>query len=429
MQDAGRAPQQGEDEVAEADADPVREQPGDRLHQAVGNLERGDDEGILLGREPKLGSQLRRQDAQGVAVDVVDHGAQGDQHQDVPAQPTDCLHDSPPSHGLAGRRSSRREVDAGEAAALVCAAGTIHQVGLRQDLGREILGVLLRAVAQPLAACRRPVAARVGRHAPGDQEADLRRVDAAQGEIQQVVQPEPGAEVAHLGWTRDRAADAHADALDAVLVPVKPGQALAPHLAQAVEAVRAEVAVQLEALVHAVHAGGVVGAGEDDAPDPMPPCALIDGVQADEVVLDHLRQRPFDAGACQVDQDIDAGEQAVHVRRVAQVAMGEVLAGTERLQRLGPACGAEVEAASEQGRAQEPAELAPGAGQGDLRHAGALRMVELSPVLWVSHCLSPPNRCARLAILGGLSRLCAGPFPDDRPESNLSCERSTRQVV
>lgn len=129
-----------------------------------------------------------------------------------------------------------------------------------------------------------------------------------------------------------------------------------------------------------MHADGVIGAGEDDAPDPVPPRALINGVKADEVVFDHLRQRPFDAGARHVDQDIDAGEQAVHVRRVAQVAMGEVLAGTERLQRLGPARGAQIDAPFEQGRAQETSQLATGTGQRGLGHPRLLKRIRVAGV-------------------------------------------------
>jgi len=82
----------GEHRVAQLQPDQVGDVAGDRLHQAVAELEGADDEGILLCREVELLLERRRQDAQGVAVDVVDHGAQHHQGKDLPPQTTDLVH-------------------------------------------------------------------------------------------------------------------------------------------------------------------------------------------------------------------------------------------------------------------------------------------------------------------------------------------------
>jgi hypothetical protein len=177
---------------------------------------------------------------------------------------------------------------------LVALPDRVDRIRLAQDLGGIVLGVLLRHVAQHGALRGGPVAARVGRYAPGDQEPGVLGLDAAHGELQQVVQAEPGAEVAELGRLRDGAADAHADALDLVLFPIKPGHAFAPHLAQPVEPVRPEVAFQAELGSSLVHADGVVRAGEDDPLHLVPARAFIDRLQPDQVVLDDLRQRALD---------------------------------------------------------------------------------------------------------------------------------------
>src|SRR5580658_3986752 len=235
---------------------------------------------------------------------------------------------------LAGGQSGRslrrrREVDAGEAATLVTPPDGVARVGAGKDLRGVILGVLHRVIAEGLAGGRRPVAARVGGNAPGDEETDVLRLDAAQVERQVIVEAEPGAEVARLGRPWDRAADPDAHALDAVLVPIEPREALAPHLAEPVEAVGPEIAVKTEMLANVVQADCVVRAGEHDAAHPVAPRTLVDLMQPDEVVFDDLRQRALDAGAGEVDQHVDAGEQAIDIRGIAQIAVAEVLAGMQ----------------------------------------------------------------------------------------------------
>ena len=58
----------------------------------------------------------------------------------------------------------------------------------------------------------------------------------------------------------------------------------------------------------------------------MPPGALVDRVQADQVVLDDLGQRPLDAGGRHVDQHVDAFEQLVDQGGIAQVAVTDLFA-------------------------------------------------------------------------------------------------------
>ena len=193
-----------------------------------------------------------------------------------------------PDHVAARAAVDRSEVDAREATALVAPADLVERIALGQDFGGVILGILHGLIGQALAARRSPIAARVVRDAPADDEADLRRGDAAHRELDQVIEAEPGAEMAELSRPLDRAADTHADAFDPVLVPIESCHPLAPHLAQAIEAVGVEIAVEVELLVDAMHADRVVGAGEDDAPHAMPARAFVHRVQAYEVVLDDL---------------------------------------------------------------------------------------------------------------------------------------------
>ena len=174
--------------------------------------------------------------------------------------------------------------------------------------------------------------------------------------------PQPCAEMAELRRPLLVGADPDADALDPVLVPVHPGHRLAPDLAEAIEPIRPELAIEPQRLVHRMHADGVVGTGEQDALHAMPPGALIDFVQRTQIILDDLGQRTLDAGAGQVDQHIDALEQPVHHRRVAQVAVADILALDQRLQRLGAAGRPQIDAALEQFRPQHAPDIAPGSG-------------------------------------------------------------------
>lgn len=60
VQHGGHGPKQCEQEIAETEADQIGKETGDRLCQAVENLESGDDEGILLRREMRLVLKHRR---------------------------------------------------------------------------------------------------------------------------------------------------------------------------------------------------------------------------------------------------------------------------------------------------------------------------------------------------------------------------------
>ena len=82
-------------------------------------------------------------------------------------------------------------------------------------------------------------------------------------------------------------------------------------------------------------------------------------------------QRPLDAGPGHVDQHVHAREQPVDHRRVPQVAVHQVLARPQRLQRPAPARRAQVDPALEQGGPQHLADVPAGPRECDLRHAAA----------------------------------------------------------
>src|SRR3954452_2833619 len=65
-----------------------------------------------------------------------------------------------------------------EGSALKPLRDRVERIGLGQDLLRVVLRVLHRAVADPLAGAVVPVAARVGRHAPHRDVADVPGLDA-----------------------------------------------------------------------------------------------------------------------------------------------------------------------------------------------------------------------------------------------------------
>src|SRR6201984_3647184 len=153
-------------------------------------------------------------------------------------------------------------VEAREAPALILLADRIKRVLLPHDFRREILGILHRPVAERRATGRRPVTSRIVRYAPCSDEADIRRLDAAIDELDEVFEAEPGAQVAKFGRPLECTADPHADALDAVLVPVEAGQPLAPHFAQTVQTVGAKVTIQGEPFSRLMHAYRMVRAGE-----------------------------------------------------------------------------------------------------------------------------------------------------------------------
>src|SRR5215203_1217662 len=140
-------------------------------------------------------------------------------------------------------------------------------------------------VAKALGTVRLPVAARIVGDAPNRQVADATHLDASHHEFDHILQAEPRAKVPELGRALERAADAHGDALDPVLVPVHPGYGLAPRLAEPVDAVRAKWSVKRQSVGNRVHAEGMVRTGEDDPADAVPARALVHLIEAAQVVL------------------------------------------------------------------------------------------------------------------------------------------------
>jgi hypothetical protein len=87
------------------------------------------------------------------------------------------------------------------------------------------------------------------------------------------------------------------------------------------------------------------GAGEDHPPHFVVTVTLVDLVEPDEIVLDDFRQRPLDTRSRQVNQHVDAVEQAIDDRGVAQIAVHDVLALVQRHQRVPAPCRAQVDTA------------------------------------------------------------------------------------
>ena len=94
LQAAGDRPQRRKQGEAEPEADEIDDQPADRLHDRVADLERADDVGILLRADAHLVLQRGREHAERVARKVVDDGAEGDQRDDPPSQASNFRHGS-----------------------------------------------------------------------------------------------------------------------------------------------------------------------------------------------------------------------------------------------------------------------------------------------------------------------------------------------
>src|SRR3954451_14473797 len=241
-------------------------------------------------------------------------------------QPTVVLHNRPGSSQTPPGREAwtllgRRVVHRGEASALEFLSDWVQRIGPGQDLRGVVLRVLNRTVADPLGDAVVPIATGVVRHAPDSKVPDLTRFDAAQHELRDVLVAEPRREVPELGRPLQGAPNSHRDALSPVLVPVHPGYILAPGLAEAVKSVGAERGIDRELVCDRVHPERMVRAGEDNPLYPMPAGALVDLVQSAKIVLDDLRQRALNAGSRQVDQNVDAVQQAIDHLWLAKVAV------------------------------------------------------------------------------------------------------------
>jgi hypothetical protein len=106
-----------------------------------------------------------------------------------------------------------------------------------------------------------------------------------------------------------------------------------------------------------MHAEGMIGTGEDDPPHALAPRPLVDLDKAAQVVLDNLGQGPLDARPCHVDEHVDAVEQAVDHRRIAEVSVHDLLIRGERSQRFRSAGGTQADAALQEPRPQHASDL------------------------------------------------------------------------
>ena len=104
----------------------------------------------------------------------------------------------------------------------------------------------------------------------------------------------------------------------------------------------------------------------------MPARAFIDLDQGAQVVVDDLGQRLLYAGAGHVHQHVNAGQQLVDHRRIAQIAMHQVFALVLGRQRPRAAGRAQVEATLTQATAQHLAHMATRPTQCHLGHRDSL---------------------------------------------------------
>src|SRR5438093_573398 len=140
--------------------------------------------------------------------------------------------------GSPGTRVEWSEVQGDETSTLVLLRDRIEWIRLLQNLCGEILAILFRLVAELLRPGVVPVTTRIVRNPPHCHVADVRDVYALHHQFDQILRAEPCTEMTEFGrWLPHRGADAHRNALDAMLVPVHARHRLAPDLRQAVEAV------------------------------------------------------------------------------------------------------------------------------------------------------------------------------------------------
>src|SRR5438105_2760559 len=260
-------------------------------------------------------------------------------------------------------RIERSEVQGNETSPLVLLCDWVQWIRLLQNLCGEILAILFWLIAELLCTGVVPVTARVVRDAPHGHIADVGNVYALHHQVHQILGAKPRAQLAELcRRLAHRSADAHGNALDAVLVPVHARHRLAPDLRQAVKAVGPKRRIELELVLDRMHAEGVVRAGEDHAPHLVAARTFVDLVQADEIVLDDLRQRPLDTCSRQVNQHVDAIEQAIDDGGIAQIAVHDVLALMQRRQRIPAPRRAQIDTAFLELSTKNPAHIARGSG-------------------------------------------------------------------
>ncbi|MNW00642.1 hypothetical protein D3C71_1961650 [compost metagenome] len=102
-------------------------------------------------------------------------------------------------------------------------------------------------------------------------------------------------------------------------------------------------------------------------------------MQRNQVVVYDFLQRAFDAGAGHVDQHIDALQQRVHGRRVAQIAVRQIFRIMQRRGRREPHGRAQIDAVLRQLAPQYGAYMPAGTTQCNLDHFISLRFSVHSP--------------------------------------------------
>src|SRR5215204_4439514 len=122
----------------------------------------------------------------------------------------------------------RRIIDRHKTSALESSRDRVQRMGLPKNISGIILRVLCRPISDPFRSAVVPITPGVVRDSPDSQVFDLRRLNAAHHELDEVVVTEPRGQMPKLRRSLQGAADPDRDALDSVLVPVHPGHPLAP---------------------------------------------------------------------------------------------------------------------------------------------------------------------------------------------------------
>ena len=177
-----------------------------------------------------------------------------------------------------------------------------------------------------------------------------------------IVETHPGGQHAPVLGLGIRRADAQADRLDAVAVPVELGQVFAEAFAEAIEPVGAHGVAWADDLVLAIEAGDVVAAGKDDALDAVGSRRLVQVDHADDVARKDGLPGLLGRHAAHVHDRVDAGQQGQHGRLVFERRDHHFLAGASDA-HLGTMAEAQRVAIGLQARTQFTTQIAIRTGQ------------------------------------------------------------------
>src|SRR5581483_8402411 len=283
--------------------------------------------------------------------------------------------------GLRQAGSVAVELGAAEAAALEIVADRVRrQLGLGgQRLLAPVLGAAGRAVAQLPGAVVVPPAALVVGGAVEDLEAHLRVLQADADQLHEVLGADPDRQAALVDGPVADVADPEAQHAQAVLLGVEGAERLAERLAHAVARVGPHRDVGADAVMARVEPHRVVGGSEHHPLDALAARRLEQVVAADDVGLQDRLPRAFHRVAAQVDDAVDAVDDALHLLDAGEVGGNERLVVGE-VGGLPDVAQAKVGVDGLQEPAQARADVARGAGEQDARHVSLLASCVVRPV-------------------------------------------------